>query len=93
MSSPATMANFHLTISLPDPSSSRLHRYGFTTQTFTGTLHSGEIFVVPQFKLPIATNVTVVRVGLTKTEVAENADQSGREAARAWIHAEFLRQL
>ena len=44
---------------------------GFTTQTITGTLHSGEIFVVPQIKLPIAPNVTVVRVGLTKTEVAE----------------------
>ncbi len=44
---------------------------GFTTQSFSGTLHSGEIFVVPQIKLPIAPNVTVVRVGLTKTEVAE----------------------
>ena len=44
---------------------------GFTTKTFTGTLHSGEIFVVPQVELAIAPNVTVVRVGLTKTEVAE----------------------
>jgi len=44
---------------------------GFTTQSFSGTLHSGEIFVVPQIRLAIAPNVTVVRVGLTKTEAAE----------------------
>ena len=44
---------------------------GFTAQTFSGTLHSGEICVVPQIKLVVAPNITVVRVGLTKTEVAE----------------------
>ncbi len=55
----------------PGPFQLTVASVGFTTQTFTGTLHSGEIFVVPQIKLPIATNVTVVRVGLTKTEVAE----------------------
>ena len=69
--SPATTANSRLTISLPDPLQLTVASVGFTTQTFTGTLHSGEIFVVPQIKLAIAPNVTVVRVGLTKTEVAE----------------------
>jgi hypothetical protein len=44
---------------------------GFTTQTFSGSLHSGETFVAPQFKLAIAPNVTVVRVSMTKTEAAE----------------------
>jgi hypothetical protein len=55
----------------PGPFQLTVASVGFTTQTFTGTLHSGEIFVVPQIKLPIAPNVTVVRVGLTKTEAAE----------------------
>jgi len=55
----------------PGPFQLTVASAGFTTQTFTGTLHSGEIFVVPQIKLAIAPNVTVVRVGLTKTEVAE----------------------
>src|ERR1700690_329614 len=44
---------------------------GFTTQTFSGTLHSGENFVTPKIKLAISPNVTVVRVSLTKTEAAE----------------------
>ncbi|MFZ0736124.1 MAG: carboxypeptidase-like regulatory domain-containing protein [Candidatus Acidiferrales bacterium] len=44
---------------------------GFATQTFSGVLHSGEFDIVPQITLSIAGNVTVVRVGLTRTEVAE----------------------
>jgi hypothetical protein len=44
---------------------------GFATQTFSGTLHSGEIFVVPQNALGVAANVTDVEVGLPQTEVAE----------------------
>lgn len=53
--------DFHLTVAAD----------GFTTQTFSGTLHSGENFSAPQFKLAIAPNVTVVRVSMTKTEAAE----------------------
>jgi Carboxypeptidase regulatory-like domain len=55
----------------PGPFQLTVASVGFTTQTIAGTLHSGEIFVVPQIKLAIAPNVTVVRVGLTKTEAAE----------------------
>src|ERR1700723_1630490 len=53
--------DFHLTVAAD----------GFTTQTFSGSLHSGETFVAPQLKLAIAPNVTVVRVSMTKTEAAE----------------------
>ena len=55
----------------PGPFRLTVESAGFTTQSFSGMLHSGEIFVVPQIRLAIAPNVTVVRVGLTKTEVAE----------------------
>jgi hypothetical protein len=53
---------FHLTIAAP----------GFATQTFTGTLRSGEIYTVPQTTLAIATAVTEVRVVPTRIEVAED---------------------
>ncbi len=53
--------DFHLTIAAD----------GFTPQSFSGTIHSGENFSTPQFKLAIAPNVTVVRVSMTKTEAAE----------------------
>jgi Carboxypeptidase regulatory-like domain len=43
---------FRLTISAP----------GFATQTYAGNLRPGEINVVPQVVLPIATNVTEIRV-------------------------------
>jgi Carboxypeptidase regulatory-like domain len=44
---------------------------GFETQTFTGTLHPGETFIVPAFALVVATAITEVRVGLSQIEVAE----------------------
>jgi hypothetical protein len=44
---------------------------GFETQTFSGTLHPGEIQVVPQFALVVATRITAVDVGLSAPEVAE----------------------
>jgi len=53
---------FHLTITAP----------GFATQTFSGTLRSGEIYTVPQTTLAIATAVTEVRVAPTRIEVAED---------------------
>jgi hypothetical protein len=52
---------FHLTIASE----------GFSAQTFSGILHPGEINVVPQIALSLASVVTVVQVGLTRTEVAE----------------------
>jgi hypothetical protein len=48
---------------------------GLATQTYSGILHSGEINTVPEIALPVATNVTEVRVGLTRTEVAEEAEE------------------
>jgi hypothetical protein len=45
---------------------------GFAAQTFSGTLRSGESFVVPQIVLAIATAVAEVRVVPTQVEVAED---------------------
>ena len=56
---------FHLTITSA----------GFATQTFSGILHAGEIYVVPQNALAVATNVTDVEVGLSREEVAEEQIQ------------------
>ncbi len=44
---------------------------GFATQTSSGTLHSGEYFIVPKIALTVATAVTEVQVSLTQEEVAE----------------------
>jgi carboxypeptidase family protein len=52
---------FQLTISAP----------GFAAQTSSGTLHPGEIFVVPQISLTVATAVTEVRVSPPLVEIAE----------------------
>jgi carboxypeptidase family protein len=45
---------------------------GFAAQTFSGTLRSGENFVVPQIVLAIATAVAEVRVVPTQVEIAED---------------------
>lgn len=45
---------------------------GFTTQSFSGTLRSGEIFTVPQIALALATAVTEVRVVPARIDVAED---------------------
>jgi len=52
---------FHLAISSP----------GFAPQTSSGTLHSGEMFLVPQIALTVAANLSEVNVGLSRIEVAE----------------------
>jgi hypothetical protein len=52
---------FHLTIAAA----------GFATQSSSGTLHSGENYVVPAIALAVATAVTEVRVGPSWTKVAE----------------------
>ena len=45
---------------------------GFTTQTSSGILGSGEIHIVPQIALVVAATTTEVRVVPTLTEVAED---------------------
>jgi hypothetical protein len=52
---------FQLTISSP----------GFATQTISGTLHAGEVDVVPMIRLELATAVTEVHVAAPTVEVAE----------------------
>jgi hypothetical protein len=44
---------------------------GFATQTCSGTLHSGENYVVPQITLALATEITEVRVELSPIEIAQ----------------------
>ena len=44
---------------------------GFTSQSFSGTLRSGENYSVPQISLSLATNVTEVRVELSTIEIAQ----------------------
>jgi hypothetical protein len=53
---------FQLTIAAP----------GFTEQSIAGTLHSGEIYTVPQATLAVATAVTEVRVVPRRVEMAED---------------------
>lgn len=52
---------YHLSISSP----------GFATQLTSGIIHAGEVSIVPQITLTLATATTEVRVGLTGTELAE----------------------
>jgi len=56
-----TPGQFLLTIASP----------GFTTQTSSGTLHSGEDYVAPPVALVVATAATEVKVSLTPIQVAE----------------------
>jgi Carboxypeptidase regulatory-like domain len=44
---------------------------GFATQTFSGILHSGEVYAVPQITLAVAAASVNVQVGLSQSEVAE----------------------
>jgi|ERR1700722_8337560 len=44
---------------------------GFETRTSSGILLSGEVHMVPQIALTVATNVVDVQVGVSQTEVAE----------------------
>jgi len=52
---------FQITITAP----------GFSPQTSTGILHSGEIFTISQITLAVAANLTEVRVTPSQEEVAE----------------------
>jgi hypothetical protein len=44
---------------------------GFATQTFSGTLHSGENLVVPPIELAVASTSTEVQVAMSPFEIAE----------------------
>lgn len=55
----------------PGPFQITISSEGLTPQTISGTLKSEQTYVVPQIVLPIATQVTEVRVGLPPVELAE----------------------
>jgi hypothetical protein len=56
----------------PGPFQLTITLEGFTTQSCSGILPSGEIYTVPQIALALATAATEVRVVPTQTEVAED---------------------
>jgi len=56
---------FHLTVKA----------VGLATQTYSGVLSPGETDTVPELTLAVATNITEVEVGLTRSEVAEEAEE------------------
>ena len=55
----------------PGPFQLTITSAGFATQTFSGILRPGEINVVPQIALAVASDVTEVQVGVSQAEVAE----------------------
>lgn len=50
----------------------RITAAGFATQTSSGILHSGEIYIAPPIRLALATLDTEIQVGVPRTEVAED---------------------
>ena len=55
----------------PGPFQLTISSVGFAPQTSTGTLHSGENYVVSPIALMVATAVSEVQVTMSRTEVAE----------------------
>lgn len=62
---------FSFTNIAPGPFRLTITSAGFETGTSAGILHPGEIDVIPQIALAVATNVSEIQVGLPQTEVAE----------------------
>jgi hypothetical protein len=62
---------FSLTNIAPGPFQLTITSAGFATQTSSGILRPGEIYVVPQITLAVAADVTEVQVGLSAPEIAE----------------------
>ena len=62
---------FHFANIAPGPFQLTITSADFAAQTSTGILGSGEIYIVPQIALEVATNVTDVEVGPSQAEVAE----------------------
>ncbi len=56
----------------PGPFHLTMESAGFAIQTFSGVLHSGEIYAIPQTTLAIATAITEVRVVPSRTELAKD---------------------
>jgi hypothetical protein len=67
-----TDGEFSFTNVAPGPFQVTITSSGFAAQTSSGTLHSGENYVVPGSALAVATTVTDVEVGVTRAEVAED---------------------
>lgn len=55
----------------PGPFQITITSPGFTMQTLSGTLHSGEDFSVPPIQMTVAESASEVRVSMTPVEVAE----------------------
>ncbi len=55
----------------PGPFQLTIRSTGFAAQTVSGTLQSGENYLVPQNALAVAANITDVEVGVSPVEVAE----------------------
>ena len=54
----------------PGPFQLTITAAGFETQEFSGSLRSGDSYIVPEIRLALATVMSEVRVGLTPEEVA-----------------------
>lgn len=55
----------------PGPFQLTIMSAGFTPKTSSGVLHSGEVDVLPEAALAVATNTADMEVTLTQTEIAE----------------------
>jgi hypothetical protein len=55
----------------PGPFQLTITSVGLATQTSSGVLHAGEIYIAPPIMLQVATAVTEVRVGVSPVDVAE----------------------
>jgi hypothetical protein len=64
---------FSFTRVTPGPFHLTIKSAGLATQSYSGTLQPGETDIIPQLALPVAENFTEVEVGLTRTEVEEEA--------------------
>jgi len=62
---------FSFTSVAPGPFQLTITSQAFATQTSTGILHPGEMFIVPAITLAVATEITQVQVVLPRVELAE----------------------
>jgi len=66
---------FSFTNVSPGPFHLTVKSAGLAAQAYSGILHPGETDIIPQLALPVASNFTEVEVGLTRSEVAEEAEE------------------
>ncbi len=62
---------FEIVNAAPGPFQLTITATGFATQSYSGTLHSGEVLAVPEITLQVATEVTTVRVEESTIEIAQ----------------------